>query len=123
MLPSVQFCNWFLKKIFCVIHPQAHGHIKTSNPLEDVLKNSLRNEAKLIGYDEEPIDAVDLDGLDVENIEIQDSFEEDPVTESKTSETSNSYIIRRVVTSAPSEKEESLPQTTIKEAGILMGNF
>ncbi|XP_013667310.2 dicer-like protein 4 isoform X1 [Brassica napus] len=97
---------------------KAHGHIKTSNPLEDVLKNSIRNEAKLIGYDEEPIDVVDRDGLDVENLNIQDSFEEDPITESKTSETSSSYIIRRVLTNAPpSEKEESLPQKTIKEAG------
>ncbi|KAL0887460.1 hypothetical protein Bca101_011443 [Brassica carinata] len=96
---------------------KAHGHIKTSNPLEDVLKNSLRNEAKLIGYDEEPIDVVDLDGLDAENLKFQDSLDEDPVTESKTSETSNSYIIRRVATSAPSEKEESLPQKTINEAG------
>ncbi|KAJ4883537.1 Dicer-like protein 4 [Raphanus sativus] len=96
---------------------KAHGHIKTSNPLEDVLKNSLRNEAKLIGYDEEPINVVDLDGLDVENLKIQDSFDEDLVTESKTSETSNSYIIKRVLTSAPTEKEESLPQNTIKEAG------
>lgn len=92
--------------------------------MEDVLKNSIRNEAKLIGYDEEPIGVVDLDGLDVENVNIQDSFEEDPVTESKTSETSSSYIIRRVLTNAPpSEKEESLPQKTIKEAGILMTNF
>ncbi|KAJ0266449.1 Dicer-like protein 4 [Hirschfeldia incana] len=96
---------------------KAHGHIKTSNPLEDVLKNSLRNEAKLIGYDEEPIDVVDIDGLDVENLKIQDSFDEDPVTESKTSETSSSYVIRQVLISTPSEKEESLPQKTVNEAG------
>lgn len=90
--------------------------------MESVLKNSCRNEATLIGYDEEPIDVVDLvDGLDVENLKLQETSDEDPVTESKTSETSSSsYFIRRVLTQAPSKKEDSLTQKTIREAGTCM---
>lgn len=95
--------------------------------MEDVLKNSFRYEAKLIGYNEEPIDVVDLDGLDVEldveNLNLQETFDEDLVTESQTSETSSSYFIRRVLTQTPSEKEDRLPQKTIGEAGILDGQL
>lgn len=89
--------------------------------MESVLKNSCRNEATLIGYDEEPINVVDLDGLDVENLKLQETFDEDPVTENKTIETSSSsYFIRRVLTEAPSKKEDSVTQKTIREAGTCM---
>ncbi|XP_023636190.1 dicer-like protein 4 isoform X3 [Capsella rubella] len=93
-----------------ITYLKAHEHITTSNPLEDVLKNSIRNEAKLIGYNEEPINVVDLDGLDVENLKLQEIFGEN-------SEISSSYIIRRGIPQEPSKTENRLPQQTIREAG------
>lgn len=90
--------------------------------MEDVLKNSIRNEAKLIGYNEEPIDVGDLSGLDVENLKLEEAFGEDPDTESKNSETGSTYFIRRGLPQAPSVKEDRLPQKSIREAGIWMDN-
>ncbi|CAE6112025.1 unnamed protein product [Arabidopsis arenosa] len=89
---------------------KAHEHITTSHPLEDVLKNSNLNEAKLIGYNEDPIDVVDLVEVDVENLKIQENLGEN-------GEISSSYIIRRGLPQAPSKTEDRLPQKTIIEAG------
>ncbi|XP_010495321.1 PREDICTED: dicer-like protein 4 [Camelina sativa] len=93
-----------------ITYLKAREHITAANPLEDVVKNSIRNEAKLIGYNEEPIDVVDLDGLDVENLNLQENFGEN-------SKISSSYLIRRGLPQAPSKTEDRLPQKTIKEAG------
>lgn len=81
--------------------------------MEDVLKNSNLNEAKLIGYNEDPIDVVNLVGLDVENLKIQENLGEN-------SEISSSYVIRRGLPQAPSKTEDKLPQKTIIEAGMWM---
>ncbi|CAN8252441.1 unnamed protein product [Cochlearia groenlandica] len=97
---------------------KAHEHIKTCNPLEDVLKNSLRNEAKLVGYNEEPIDVMDLDGLDFNNLNLRETFGEDhPVTENETSDTSSPYIITRLLAETTSEQEAKIPHKVIREAG------
>jgi endoribonuclease Dicer len=89
---------------------KAHENITTSHPLEDVLKNGIRNEAKLIGYNEDPIDVVDLVGLDVENLNILETF-------GGNSERSSSYVIRRGLPQAPSKTEDRLPQKAIIKAG------
>ncbi|KAL1189126.1 Dicer-like protein 4 [Cardamine amara subsp. amara] len=108
-----------MKKVaqLMITNLKAHEHITTSNPLEDVLKNSIRNEAKLIGYNEEPIDVVDLNGVDAENLRLNENFGEDPVTESNNSETSSTYFIRRGLPQAPSVREDRLPPKTVREAG------
>lgn len=69
--------------------------------MEDVLKNGIRNEAKLIGYNEDPIDVVDLVGLDVENLNILETF-------GGNSERSSSYVIRRGLPQAPSKTEDRI---------------
>jgi len=83
--------------------------------LEDVLKNGIRNEAKLIGYNEDPIDVVDLVGLDVENLNILETF-------GGNSERSSSYVIRRGLPQAPSKTEDRLPQKAIIKAGMWMNS-
>ncbi|KAF3452999.1 hypothetical protein FNV43_RR03432 [Rhamnella rubrinervis] len=45
---------------------KAEGYTLKSRSLEEVLKSSCKLEAKLIGYDETPIDAIRFENLDVE---------------------------------------------------------
>jgi len=61
----------FLKVITSDMQDQ--GLIPMTNSLEEVLRNSQKMEAKLIGYDETPID-VALDAHGFENSKIQEPF-------------------------------------------------
>ncbi|XP_068345228.1 dicer-like protein 4 [Pyrus communis] len=51
---------------------KAQGNIPMTNSLEEVLKSSSEMEAKLIGYDETPIDVVLLDASGFDNLNVQE---------------------------------------------------
>lgn len=60
------------EKIYARLKDQ--GRIPMTNSLEEVLRNSQKMEAKLIGYDETPID-VALDAPGFENSKMQEPFD------------------------------------------------
>lgn len=51
---------------------QAQGNIAKSNSLEEILKSSCKMAAKLIGYDETPIDVVASDVVGFEKLTVQE---------------------------------------------------
>ena len=51
---------------------QAQGNIPKSKSLEEILKSSCKMEAKLIGYDETPIDVVASDVVGFEKLTVQE---------------------------------------------------
>ena len=55
---------------------QAQGY-KPKSSLEEVLKSSCKMEAKLIGYDETPIDVTTPDAIGFEKLKVQPPFGSD----------------------------------------------
>ncbi|XVF35510.1 hypothetical protein REPUB_Repub18cG0151900 [Reevesia pubescens] len=68
---------------------KALGYAPKSKSLEEVLTGSRKMEAKLIGFDETPIDVVDPDAIEFENMKFQQSLVNDfnPKTHSIKKET------------------------------------
>ncbi|XP_021275641.1 dicer-like protein 4 isoform X3 [Herrania umbratica] len=56
---------------------KALGYAPKSKSLEEVLKKSRKMEAKLIGFDETPVDVADPDTNGLENMKLQQSVEND----------------------------------------------
>lgn len=91
-----------------MLDAQAQGCILKSRPLEKVLKSSSKMEAKLIGYDETPID--------LENFSVEESFGCNSYSEPRsTSEAFNgssfSKSIRRLCPSPPASVRRVLGKT------------
>lgn len=53
---------------------QAQGYISKSKSMEDVLKSSDKMEARLVGYDETPVDVSTPDAIGIEKSMVQQSF-------------------------------------------------
>nr|AUH15440.1 dicer-like 4 protein [Dimocarpus longan] len=53
---------------------KAEGYVLKSKSLEDVLKSSRKMEARLIGFDETPVDVVDPGFTDFGNLKVTESF-------------------------------------------------
>ncbi|TYH69445.1 hypothetical protein ES332_D05G056400v1 [Gossypium tomentosum] len=70
---------------------KALGYAPKSKSLDEVLKGSPKNEAKLIGYDETPIDVTVPDIIGFENMKLQESLVNDfnPKTRSSKKTTSS----------------------------------
>ncbi|KAE8682671.1 Dicer-like protein 4 [Hibiscus syriacus] len=56
---------------------KALGYAPKSNSLEEVLKGSIKAEAKLIGFDETPINVAVPDTVAFGNMKLQESFDDD----------------------------------------------
>ncbi|KAG6676656.1 hypothetical protein I3842_15G163400 [Carya illinoinensis] len=56
---------------------KAQGYIPKSRTLEEVLKSSCKMEARLIGYDETPIDVNTPDAIGFEKLMVQQPFDRD----------------------------------------------
>lgn len=107
----IQFILYLLLLSFlgtCMLDAQAQGCILKSRSLEKVLKSSDKMEAKLIGYDETPID--------LENVSVEESFGCNSYSEPRsTGEAFNgssiSKSIRRLCPSPPALVRRDLGQT------------
>lgn len=77
--------------LFLSLNVQALGYAPKSKSLDEVLKGSPKNEAKLIGYDETPIDVTVPDIIGFENMKLQESLVNDfnPKTRSSKKTTSS----------------------------------
>lgn len=53
---------------------QEKGYVSKSKSLEDVLKSTEKRDAKLIGYDETPIDVISPEAIEPEMVEEQPPF-------------------------------------------------
>ncbi|KAH7569159.1 hypothetical protein JRO89_XS06G0115200 [Xanthoceras sorbifolium] len=65
-----------LTSLICslLVHVQAVGYMPKSQSLEDVLKSSEKMEARLIGYDETPVDVVIADSTEFGNLRVMEPF-------------------------------------------------
>ncbi|XP_048227644.1 dicer-like protein 4 isoform X2 [Ricinus communis] len=55
-----------------IVKLKDQGYIRKSNYLEEVLRSGQKTDAKLIGYDETPIDITAHDPIGLQNLKIQD---------------------------------------------------
>ncbi|PPS05772.1 hypothetical protein GOBAR_AA14871 [Gossypium barbadense] len=92
-----QCYNWDLQFLVAKVgrnfsvDAKALGYAPKSKSLDEVLKGSPKNEAKLIGYDETPIDVTVPDIIGFENMKLQESLVNDfnPKTRSSKKTTSS----------------------------------
>ncbi|KAF6156846.1 hypothetical protein GIB67_015551 [Kingdonia uniflora] len=71
MLVDVLLVFLVLRRFYICLLGLARGYrLKKGKSLEEVLKSSTKQLAKLLGFDETPINMVDLDLVPVEHMEI-----------------------------------------------------
>ncbi|TXG60793.1 hypothetical protein EZV62_012156 [Acer yangbiense] len=73
---KVKIASWYCSFITCCLRlvKLAEGYMPKSKPLKDVLKSSDKKEARLIGYDETPVDFVVPDSTEFGKLKVAEPF-------------------------------------------------